>query len=70
MFDVLYSMRPAIEQRDALLRYLQDPIEIVNDPLAWWERNSEHYDSRLARMAKDYLSIPGKYPLFHLMLAL
>lgn len=61
----MYSARPAADKRDALLRYLQDPVETVNDPLAWWERNSDRYDPRLARMAKDYLSIPGKYSLLY-----
>ncbi len=60
IFDRLYTSQAASDKRDPLERYLQDPVETVGDPLAWWERNSERYDPRLARMAKDYLSIPGK----------
>lgn len=71
IFDRLYTAQPNTGRGDALQRFLDDPVETVSDPLAWWDRNSERYDPRLARMAKDYLSIPGKhtapYVHYHLL---
>jgi hAT family C-terminal dimerisation region len=41
-------------------KYLRKPVEHVKDPLKWWETNRCVYP-KLARMATDFLSIPGKF---------
>ena len=46
-------------------RYLSTArIKDVKDPLFWWYENRGTYP-RLWRMARDYLTIPGKYSLFY-----
>jgi hypothetical protein len=39
--------------------YLRLPVENVTDALKWWFDNRRTYPN-LSRMARDYLSIPGK----------
>lgn len=46
--------------RDELSNYLQAPREKVRDPLKWW-KDLEASAPTLSRMARDYLSIPGKH---------
>ena len=42
-------------------RYLKSPrVKNVKEPLQWWIDNSGYYP-RLARMARDFLVIPGEY---------
>ena len=40
-------------------------IKGVTDPIKWWHENQASY-SRLSRMAKDFLMIPGKHFIFSL----
>lgn len=47
---------------DELTRYLASPTEATLDPLLWWIEKRAVYP-HLARMALDYLSIPGKFYL-------
>ena len=44
---------------DEFDRFLSTGPEDVKDALAWWNQNRAVYP-RLARMAFDYLTIPGK----------
>ena len=44
---------------DEITRYLQTAPDKVDDPLGWWYER-RHMFPRLSRMARDYLSIPGK----------
>ena len=37
--------------------FLALPLELVNDPIAWWWNHREMFPN-LSRMAFDYLSIP------------
>ena len=58
------SARSAHTDRDALEAYLEAaPLTTVRDPLAYWNAalKSGSEDPALARMALDFLSIPGKY---------
>ena len=58
------SGRSAHTDRDALEAYLEAaPLTTVRDPLAYWNAalKSGSEDPALARMALDFLSIPGKY---------
>ena len=49
--------------------YLQQPpASIRTDPLQWWKTNENTYP-QLAKMARDYLAIPGKYLFFLLILS-
>lgn len=43
-----------------LARYLASPTEATEDPLLWWIEKRIVYP-RLARMALNYLSIPGQF---------
>ena len=45
---------------DELGRYLASPTEATVDPLLWWIEKQAVYP-RLARMALNYLSIPGQF---------
>jgi hypothetical protein len=47
-----------IQDTDELSDYLAAPLEKVGDPIGWWWDHRMVYP-RLARMAFDYLSIPG-----------
>jgi hypothetical protein len=47
---------------DELTRYLASPTEATVDPLLWWIEKRAVYP-RLARMALNYLSIPGQFYL-------
>jgi len=47
---------------DELTRYLASPTEATTDPLLWWIEKRAVYPC-LARMALNYLSIPGKFYL-------
>jgi hypothetical protein len=48
------------ETMSELDRYLATGrIKDVKDPLAWWYENRGSYP-RLWRMARDYLTIPGR----------
>jgi len=46
---------------DELDRYLAAEIEDTKDPLMWWYEHRVAFPN-LSRMARDYLSIPGKSP--------
>jgi hypothetical protein len=50
--------KPAARQSE-IDEYLAQPVEPVKDALAWWV-NKEHVFPKLSKMARDYLSIPGK----------
>lgn len=45
---------------DEVARYLSSPPEPTQDALAWWTERRGSYP-KLARMALDYLSIPGMW---------
>ena len=49
---------PALKSE--LDRYLSSDPETVKDPLLWWVEKKAVYPC-LSRMARNYLSIPGKY---------
>ena len=54
------------EFADELERYLSSGrIKGVTDPIKWWHENQGSYP-RLSRMAKDFLTIPGKDYIFSL----
>lgn len=46
--------------KDEIDRFLELPLELVKDPIAWW-RDHRNMFPNLHRMAIDYLSIPRKY---------
>lgn len=64
IFDNLPDLALASSvKRDELDRYLLAEVEDVKDGLMWWfERRSTF--PRLSRMARDYLSIPGRLRVF------
>jgi hAT family C-terminal dimerisation region len=45
-----------------LERFLSTDPEHVKDTLAWWYEH-QHVYPQLSRMARDYLTIPGKYKI-------
>ncbi|TBU31220.1 hypothetical protein BD311DRAFT_657241 [Dichomitus squalens] len=58
------STRSALADHDALEAYLEaPPLATVKDPLAYWNAaiKSGSEDPALARMALDFLSIPGEF---------
>ena len=60
IFDDLPDLAPtAADYRDELECYLATNVENVKDPLMWWYERREKFP-RLSRMARDYLTIPGK----------
>lgn len=61
MFDNIPSLAPLNTDAtvDEVTRYLQTPPEGVDDALAWWYEH-RHIFPKLSRMARNYLSIPGK----------
>ena len=61
MFDSLLAITPTSSQElDELQRYLAMDVEDVKDALMWWYERRTAFP-RLSRMARDYLSIPGKF---------
>lgn len=61
-FDTaLHDASPPPDERDELDRYLAMDVEDMKDGLMWWYERRTTFP-RLSRMARDYLSIPGKYP--------
>ena len=61
IFDNLPSLSVAKKSAiaDEITRYLASPPEATANALLWWVEK-EHLYPRLSRMARDYLSIPGK----------
>jgi hypothetical protein len=45
---------------DELMAYLEEDREQVADVIEWWKGKQKVYP-RLARMALDYLNIPGEF---------
>ena len=45
--------------QDEVTRFLETAPEKVDDPISWWYER-RHVFLGLSRMARDYLSIPGK----------
>jgi hypothetical protein len=62
-FANISVVQKVVPKATELDEYLRLPVENVKDPLKWWYHNRFLYPT-LHRMALDYLSIPGKYPLF------
>ncbi len=63
-FDDVYDDDQAdngsYENGDELERYLStEPDRNARNPLVWWHENAHVYP-RLLRMARDFLTIPGK----------
>ena len=70
MFDSIMDITPAPLTSDKLQCYLATDIEDVKDRLMWWHKRCRMFPE-LSCMARDYLSIPGKYLVFfHLYLVL
>jgi len=63
MFDNLMDAMPPCSSDDELQRYLATDVEDVKDGLMWWHERCASFP-RLSHMARDYLSIPGKYFVF------
>jgi hypothetical protein len=63
MFDKLMNTAPPSSSDDELQRYLATDVEDVKDGLMWWHERRALFP-RLSRMARNYLSIPGKYFIF------
>ena len=61
IFDRLMALAPPKPSnlQSELDHYLSNDVENVADALAWWDEKQAIYP-RLSRMARDYLSIPGK----------
>ena len=59
IFDNLPDLAPS-DRRDELDRYLASDVENITDALMWWYERRAAFP-RLSRMARDYLSIPGKF---------
>lgn len=55
------------DHESELDRYLATGVEEVKDALIWWYEKRRSFPC-LSRMARDYLSIPGAYPLLSLHL--
>lgn len=53
------SVGKKVPKRSEIDVYLSLAVENVKDPLKWWVDNRQAYPN-LSRMARDYLSIPGK----------
>jgi hAT family protein len=53
------SVGKNVPKRSEIDTYLSLAVENVKDPLKWWFNNRQAYPN-LSRMARDYLSIPGK----------
>ncbi len=64
IFDDLPDLAPtAADYHDELEHYLATDIENVKHPLMWWYERRDRFPC-LSRMARDYLSIPGKWRSF------
>ena len=61
IFDWLTVLTPPKPSnlRSELDCYLSNDVENAADALAWWDEKQAIYP-QLSRMARDYLSIPGK----------
>ena len=60
IFDNLPDLAAtSTDERDELDRYLATDVEDVKDGLKWWYDRRSAFPT-LSRMARDYLSIPGK----------
>ena len=61
IFDNLpsLSMPKVLALDEELTRYLASPPKATANPLRWWFENQAIYP-RLSRMARNYLSVPGK----------
>lgn len=63
IFDNLPTLSVAkkveLELDDELTHYLAAPTEATGNPLLWWIEKQAVYPC-LSRMARGYLSIPGK----------
>ena len=69
--DNIFDALPALSTNsksllDELTQFLTSPTERTHDPLRWWAEREAIYP-RLSRMARDYLSVPGKFS-FHLII--
>jgi hypothetical protein len=62
MFDTLIAKPTISGDEDEFTDYLQTKTEQVDNPIAWWIGQRGQYP-RLSRMAIDYLTIPGIFPL-------
>src|SRR6266487_279862 len=62
IFDNLPALAApnATDLRNELQRYLSMDVEHVEDVLAWWYERRASFP-RLSRMARNYLSIPGRF---------
>jgi hypothetical protein len=63
--NALHDASPPPDDRDELDRYLAMDVEDVKDGLMWWYEKRTTFP-RLSRMARDYLSIPGKCAIISL----
>jgi hypothetical protein len=65
IFDAMPSLAPPqrSDLHDELTAYLRSDPELIKDVLGWWYEKREVYPT-LSRMARDYLSIPGKFLQF------
>jgi hypothetical protein len=69
IFDALPALSATSKSLlDELTRFLASPTERMLDPLRWWAERQAIYP-RLSRMARDYLSVPGKLK-YHLIVNL
>lgn len=65
IFDNLPDLAPTSNDlRDELDRYLATDTEDVKDGLLWWHKRRATFPG-LSRMARVYLSIPGKGSYLH-----
>ena len=63
--DNIFNALPALSTvskslLDELTQFWSSPTELTLDPLRWWADRQVIYP-RLSRMARDYLSVPGKF---------
>ena len=60
MFDNILSAKSTVPAGvDEFTLYLEEKVENVGDPIAWWLTQRNRYP-RLSKMALDYLLIPGQ----------
>ena len=60
MFDNILSAKSTVPAGvDEFTSYLEEKVENVGDPIAWWLTQRNRYP-RLSKMALDYLLIPGQ----------
>jgi hypothetical protein len=59
MFDNLLFAKPTAQASDdKVTLYLQEKVENIGDPIAWWLTQRDRFPF-LSKMALDYLLIPG-----------